>query len=203
MAPSMGQPAPAAAAIDSPGTSASASNAPPPVTSTLAAANMVADNAGAPAPMAQPLSEEQVLGVLHVANAGEIDQGKLAQTKARDARVKKFAAMMVKDHSEAQKSGMTVARKTNLKPETSPTSQSLETNVTTAITTLKAETPADFDKEYVDTQVKEHQDLLDMIDQKLMASATNADLKGYLTEVRATVAMHLQHAQELQKEMQK
>jgi putative membrane protein len=205
MAPVMGQPAPVAAVTDSPGMSASdAGSATPPPGSTLSSANLVADNSGAPAPMTTqpPMSEEQVLGVVQVANTGEIEQGKLAQTKARDPRVKKLAAMMVKDHSEAQKSGMTVAKKSNLKPEPSPMSQSLQSDASAATTTLQAEMGADFDKGYVDTQVKEHQKVLDMIDQKLMPSATAADLKAYLTEVRASVSMHLQHAQDLQKEMQ-
>jgi putative membrane protein len=206
MAPAMGQPTLVAAATDSSSAPASdAGGATPPPGATLSSANLVADNSGAPAPMTAqpPLSEEQILGVLQVANAGEIEQGKLAQTKAKDTRVKKLATMMIKDHAESQKSGMTVAKKTNLKPEPSPTSQSLQSDASAATTTLQAETGADFDKGYVDTQVKEHQKLLDMIDQKLIPSATNADLKAHLTEVRAAVAMHLQHAQDLQKEMQR
>jgi hypothetical protein len=36
-----------------------------------------------------------------------------------------------------------------------------------------------------------------------MVSVTNPDLKAYLVEVRAAVASHLLHAQDIQKELQK
>jgi len=51
--------------------------------------------------------------------------------------------------------------------------------------------------------VKEHQAVLDMIDQKLLPNAQDAEVKMFLTEVRGKVAMHLQHAQALQSKMQK
>lgn len=50
-------------------------------------------------------------------------------------------------------------------------------------------------------RVKEHQAVLDMLDQKLIPGATNSDLKCYLGEVRAKVVMHLQHARDLQQTM--
>ncbi len=164
---------------------------------------LVADNAGAPTEAQPALTDDQVLGVTHTANVGEVEQGKLAQAKTKDARVKKLASMMVKDHTDADAKGRALAKKANLKPEPSPTSESLEADATGATRTLRAETGADFDKGYVDTQVKEHQAVLDLVDQKLIPSATNADLKAYLAEVRTTIAMHLQHAEDLQKEMQK
>lgn len=166
-------------------------------------ASLVADNAGAPTEAQPALSDDQILGVTHTANVGEIEQGKLAQAKTKDARVQKLASMMVKDHTDADAKGRTLAKKANLKPEPSPTSESLQTDATGATRTLKAEMGADFDKGYVDTQVKEHQAVLDLVDQELIPSATNTDLKAYLAEVRATIALHLQHAEDLQKEMQK
>jgi putative membrane protein len=162
---------------------------------------MVADNT-AGAPEAQPmLTDNQILGFTHAANVGEIEQGRLAQTKAKDAKVKAFAAMMVKDHTDADNKGKALAKKANLKPEPSPATDSLKSGAEAATATLKSEMGADFDRGYVDTQVKEHQEVLDSLDQKLIPSATNVDLKTYLAEVRDAVAMHLQHAEDLQKKM--
>ncbi|MGA7119379.1 MAG: DUF4142 domain-containing protein [Polyangiaceae bacterium] len=163
----------------------------------------IADNAGAPTEAQPALSDDEILGVLHAADAGEIDQGKLAQTKAKDARVKKLAAMMIKDHSDAETKGTSLAKRANLKLESSPTSLSLENDARGATASLKTEKGTDFDKRYVDTQVQEHQQVLDMIDQKLIPSAKDPGLKTLLADVRGTVAMHLQHAQALQNEMRK
>ncbi len=117
--------------------------------------------------------------------------------------MRSLAQMMVRDHSQADKKGMVVAKKGKIERDPSPTSESLESDAQVATRTLRAETGADFDKDYVDTQVREHQATLDTLDQKLIVNATSPDLKAYLVEVRAAVAAHLQHAQELQKDLQK
>ena len=109
--------------------------------------------------------------------------------------------MMVVDHSQADKNGLMLAKKQNIELEPSETSEQLATDATSATMSLKAAPAADFNRDYVDTQVKEHQAVLDMLDQKLIANATNPELKSYLTEVRAKVASHLQHAKELQTAM--
>jgi len=154
-------------------------------------------------PAAQPLlSDDQILQVVHTANQGEIAQAKLAEAKAKDARVKKFAAMMIQDHSAADHKAMALAKKLN-GPTPSATSASLESDAQNNTTTLESETGADFDKGYVDTQVKEHQAVLDLIDQQLLPKAKDANVKTFVTDVRAKVAMHLHHAQELQAAMAK
>ena len=202
---SMSTPVSNAAAAPAPadpaaGVSTTPVSATPTETST-AGSGMVADNT-AGAPEAQPtLTDDQILGFTHAANVGEIEQGKLAQTKAKDSKVKAFAAMMVKDHTDEDNKGKALAKRANLKPEPSPTTESLKTGAEAATSTLKGEMGADFDRSYVDTQVREHQEVLDTLDQKLIPSATNADLKTYLADVRAAVAMHLQHAEDLQKQI--
>jgi putative membrane protein len=149
-------------------------------------------------PAAQPLlSDEQILQIVHTANEGEIAQAKLAKGKAQDARVKKLAAMMIQDHSAADHKTMALAKKLN-GPTPSATGASLENDAQSNTTTLESESGADFDKGYVDTQVKEHQAVLDLIDQQLLPDAKDADVKTFVTGVRAKVAKHLHHAQELQ-----
>jgi putative membrane protein len=149
------------------------------------------------------LTDEQVLEVTHTANRGELEQAKLAQSKAKDGRVKKLAAMMLKDHGAADAKALAVGRKNNLTLAPSATSTTLEADAQVTTSSLGSQTGMDFDKGYVDAQVKEHQAVLDIIDHKLMPSAKNADVKAFLEEVRPTVAMHLQHAQDLQVAMQK
>jgi putative membrane protein len=157
----------------------------------------------APVELPTVLTDEQVLEVTHTANQGEIEQAKLAQSKSKDARVKKLAAMMLKEHSAADTKALAIGRKANLTLQPSSTSTSLETDAQSATSALIAQTGIDFDKGYVDTQVKEHQAVLDMIDQKLIPNAKSADVKAFLADVRSAVAMHLQQATELQTAMQK
>ena len=149
------------------------------------------------------LTDAQILEVTHTANQGEVEQAKLAQSKSRDPRVKRLAAMMLTDHTAADDQGRAVARKASLVPEPSPISTSLASDAHGATSDLKAQVGSEFDKGYVDTQVKEHQAVLDMIDQKLLPAALNGEVRAYLAEVRPKIAMHLRRAQELQSAMQK
>jgi putative membrane protein len=150
-----------------------------------------------------PLIDPQILQVVHTANLGEIEQAKLAQLKAKDVRVKKLAATMAKDHADADGKALALAKGEGLSLAPSSTNTSLESDAGSATSTLKSQSGADFDKGYVDTQVKEHQAVLDMIDQKLIPNAKSAGVKAFLAEVRPKIAMHLQHAQDLQAAMQK
>jgi putative membrane protein len=156
-----------------------------------------------PAPTEVALTDEQILEITHTANVGEIEQAKLAQTKSKDAHVKKFAAAMVKDHSDADAKGTKLAKKASLTPAASPASTSLESDAQNGMANLKTQAGTDFDKAYVDLQVKEHQAVLDALDEKLIPNAKNADLKTYLADVRTAVSMHLQHAKDLQTSLEK
>lgn len=149
-----------------------------------------------------PLTDGEILQITHTANIGEIDQARLALSRSKDARVRSLAQMMVQDHSQADQKGMVLAKKEKLERLASATSESLESDVQSTTGTLRAET-ADFDKNYVDAQIREHQAVLDTIDQKLVVNATNPELKVYLREIRAAVASHLQHAQDVQNDLQK
>jgi putative membrane protein len=175
----------------------------PAVTAAPSATPPIADTP-APAPAVAPLSDDAILQVTHTANLGEIEQATLALAKARDSRVKQLATMMLKEHTAADAKGMTLVKSAHLNPLKSEVSTSLESDAQAATSALKSQSAgADFDKAYVDTQVKEHQAVLDTIDQKLIPAANNADLRSYLGDVRPKIAKHLEHALELQKQMAK
>jgi putative membrane protein len=184
-----------------------AQNAPSPTTTSWAA-NTTRDTDPspdqAPAPVSAPvLTNEQILGVTHTADEGEIAQARLAQTKSKNERVQALAAMMLRDHRDSEKKSDAIAVKDNLTRQASPTSESLQTDADGFTRALKADTGAGFDKDYVQTQVREHEAVLDTIDRKLMPSASNADVKAYLEQVRVAVSSHLEHARKLEAEMNK
>jgi putative membrane protein len=213
LAAACGQTEPAKTANDAPPAASPAPPAPmaeaPPSATTVAgptSADVPREGPAAGTAETQPiaqLTDGQILQVTHTANVGEIEQAKVALSRTKDARVRSLAQMMVRDHSQADKKGATLAKKENLEREPSPTSQSLESDADGATGTLKAEPAADFDKNYVDTQIREHQSVLDTLDRTLIVNATNPDLKAYLVEVRAAVASHLQHAQDVQSALTK
>jgi len=145
------------------------------------------------------LSDDQILYVLHAANLAEMEQARLAQKQGKNGRVKRFAAMMLKHHGEADAKGTDVAKKTNASLTPSATSNRLESDAKQVSSNIATQKGADFDRVYIDGQVKEHRALLDAIDREFLPAVRSSDVKELLQTVRARVESHLQEAEQIQK----
>jgi putative membrane protein len=143
------------------------------------------------------LDDAQIAQITNNANTAEIEQGKLAQGRAKDSRVKQFADRMVKHHTEAKDK----QAKLKLNTAASDLSTKLERDAEKTLSDLKGASASSFDADYMAAQVTEHQDVLDTIDNKLLPNAKNDDLKAYLKDIRPTVETHLKDARELQSKL--
>jgi putative membrane protein len=131
----------------------------------------------------------------------DVEAGELAQSMSTNAKVKEFAAQMIRDHNAVNKQATDLVTRLNVTPETNPTSQSLVDGGRANIESLKTKTGAEFDKAYIANEVAYHQAVLSAIDNTLIPNAQNAELKTLLEQTRPAIAAHLQHAQTLQGSM--
>jgi putative membrane protein len=193
--PAMSEPEPAPAAL-----------APTPTAQPTAddsmAANVTAAPAAANEPAPTPLADAQIAAITDTANTGEVEQATVAQKKAKNARVKKFAGMMIAHHTKAKQDQAKLLKKLNMTPEENPKSTALAEESKTAVESLKNTEPSDFDRVYIDGQVSAHQKVLDMLVNELIPNAKHADLKAALEEFRPKVEAHLTEAQEIQSLLQ-
>jgi len=148
-------------------------------------------------------SDPQIAGIVVTANQIDVDAGKLAKSKSRNKEVKDFAQQMITDHTAVNKQASALAKKLGVKPEDSPTSQSLKTGAAENTKNLKGLKGAAFDKAYVDHEVAYHQQVLDAIDKVLIPSSKNAELKNLIVKVRPAIAAHLDHAKMIQSDLAK
>jgi len=192
----------AAATPQGEGTSASPSSTTGPMGQANGSTSMQSQGAGAATQPTKPLDDAQILEVIRVADAGELEQASLAKQKSTDRRVQQFAAMMTKDHTDADNKGRAVAHKEGLTLASSALSSSLEVDGRSATSSLTSRTGADFDKQYVEAQIVEHQSALDLIDQTLLPAAKSGEVSDYLKAVRTKVAAHLHHAQNLKQTLE-
>lgn len=157
---------------------------------------------GAPAP--KPiLTEGQIAMITDLANTAEIEQGKLAQTKAKAASVKKFAAMMVKHHTEAKNEQAKLVKELSLTPTQSQDATALKSDADKMLGSLRGASGASFDQTYIDGQVAEHQKVLTTLDQQLIPSAQTEKVVSSLKKLRETVVAHLEEAKAIQAELTK
>lgn len=185
------------ASTDSPAT------APAPVVE-QASADKPTPVAGATSPsQSEALTEGQVAFFADLANTSEVEQGKLAQGKAKTPAVRRFADMMVRHHTEALQEQAKLFKKLNLTATDSAAASALKADGEKTLATLKDASPADFDRAYVTAQVDVHQKVLDAIDQKLLPAARTAELEAGLRKMRTTVEAHLSQAKTLQGQVAK
>jgi putative membrane protein len=144
------------------------------------------------------LSDPEVAHVAVTANSIDIDAGRFALTRTRNAEVRAFANTMITDHTAVNAQASALAGRLHVTPADNAVSQSLKTGAAESHRNLQRLRGAAFDKAYIDREVAYHQAVLDAIDHVLIPTTDNADLKKLLTDVRPAIAAHLAHAQQLQ-----
>jgi putative membrane protein len=143
----------------------------------------------------QGLTDGQIAAVVRASNVAEIDQAKIAVGKARDAGVKHFAEMMIAQHGQAVKDVDELDTRLNLRPTESQLMTELRVNATSVENRLSKNDEPSFDKQYMQSQLDAHRQLLDTIDSRLMPAVRSEELRGMLANLRPRVADHLQMAQ--------
>ena len=132
------------------------------------------------------LTDSQIFKILSTANNGEIKQAKTALPKLKMDEAKKYAEMMIKEHSANEKNAQALASRLQLISQTSNLSKSLQN---------------DSDKNYMMSQVKVHRKVLTIIDKQLIPNTKSSELKNMLVQTRDAVAKHLKAAEDIFKNM--
>ena len=148
-------------------------------------------------------NDAQIAAIVVTANQVDIDAGKFADAHSTSADVRKFAQLMVTDHTAVNKSATDLAGKLKLTPEDNATAQSLKKGGEDNLANLKTLKGAAFDKAYVDHEIAYHQAVLDALDKTLVPNAKNEELKALMVKVRPAFVAHLEHAKMLQSQLGK
>ena len=149
------------------------------------------------------VTDAQIASIVVIANQVDIDAGQLAESKASNEDVKKFAQQMITDHTGVNKQATELVTKLNVTPQDNLTSYSLQMEGEQNIAYLKTLSGAAFDKAYIDQEVMYHYRVLKAVDEILIPSAQNVELKALLVKVRPAFVAHLEHAKQLRAELDK
>jgi putative membrane protein len=151
----------------------------------------------------EPLTDPQIATVALTANQIDIDRGKLAMKKTKNPEVKQFAEQMVNDHTANKNEVLALAKKLGVKPTESAVTKSLKKDAAASMKQLKKLSGAAFDKEYIDTEVKYHEAVINAIKTVLIPGAKNEEVKAALTNAVPTFEGHLAHAKNVQAQLNK
>lgn len=196
--PTLAEPAPAADPVAM-GTPSDPALAPDPVGTVDPSMSKPATGVGAvPASSTAPLTDGQIAKVAEAVDKGEIEQSKEVQKRAKNPQVKQFAAQMIQHHTKSKQKGQTLITREQLTLEESTVSEQLGTKAAQNLQNIKAASaPNEAERTYVDGQIAQHEEVLELLNTRLIPSAVNADLKAQLEETRKMVETHIEQARKV------
>jgi len=110
---------------------------------------------------------------------------------------------MIDAHSMAQARQAALAQSKGITPAENDVSAKLMRESDEIVSQLSSASAADIDLTYMETQVTVHQKALDTLDNVLIPSAEDADLKAELKTTRGDVQDHLDNATALRDKLKK
>jgi putative membrane protein len=153
-------------------------------------------NANSPVPAsAKQMTDAEIFSMVGAVNQGEIDAGKLAQSKATSPAIKSYASEMVDAHTAMVKQGGALAAALGSIPKPDAKDSIVIGNMDAAAK-LKAASGAAFDQTYVESQIAAHTRTIAFL-QQAQSQAQNANLKSMLAAAIPDVQKHLEHARSL------
>jgi putative membrane protein len=167
------------------------------------ALTVIAGCAPAPDPASAPgsstssgasITDGQIAGIVVAANTIDVDAGRLALTKSQDPEVRRFAELMVTDHTAVNAAAIALVQRLGVTPAESAVGTDLKSSAAQTHTRLSALQGGAFDRAYLDHEIAYHEAVIGALDAVLIPGAQNADLRAALVAARPAFQSHLDHA---------
>lgn len=154
------------------------------------------------APMAtaenKGLTDANIAAIVVGANNIDISAGKIALKRSKNAKVKDFAQRMITDHTAVLNSAVKLVTKLGVTPVNNDLVAALAKQSQDHEKNLRTLSGKAFDKSYIDHEVAYHEAVIGVIEDQLIPSAQNAELKALLVSVMPAFRAHLKHSQMIQ-----
>ena len=151
----------------------------------------------APAMAAAGPTDPQIAHIAYTAGSIDIAAGKQALARSHNKAVRGFAQEMVRDHQAVNDKALALVKKLHVTPEDNATSQALTKGAAAERAKLAKLSGAAFDREYVNNEVAYHKTVNGALENTLIPSAKNGELKSLLEPGLTLVREHLAHAEML------
>lgn len=126
----------------------------------------------------------------------EVELGRLVQQKTKNRDVRQFAAMMIEDHTKAGAELKQVASQANIMPAADAHAED-HNDLRERLGKLSG---AEFDREYIDAMIDDHQKAVDAAEDKAQ-DAQNDHVKQWAAKTLPTLKKHLEQAKQIQEKL--
>jgi putative membrane protein len=144
------------------------------------------------------LTEAQAMGVMLMSNAAEVQIGQAMAARTADPKVRAYAMRLLDDNLKANRELLGIVENTGiLAADSKLRDQRYAAGMKEVGALWTTEPGTALDKKFLTEAVEDHVEYLEIIDTRLLPSATTEELKTSFTAMRATMAAHLQEACQL------
>lgn len=145
-----------------------------------------------------PLTDGQILEVAETVDKGEVQQAQAMQSKAQSSAVQQLAQHLIQDHQKNEQKIENVEQSAQVSPEESALSHDLQQTAQQTVQQIQQQPASEAERTFVNAQVSQHQKVLQLLNDRLIPSAINSDLKQRLEETRKMIEQHLERAKQVQ-----
>jgi putative membrane protein len=142
-----------------------------------------------------------ILSQLYTANTSEIQLSKLAARKAASPAVKRVAAKLAADHAKNREEERALAQKLNITLTPAAGAETSAADSTALPSDIQGKTGRDFDKAFVEHEIKDHEDNIQKIQTQLLPAASNPEVKAYLQKTLTAMQGHLASLKQVQQQL--
>jgi putative membrane protein len=142
-------------------------------------------------------NDAQIAHIAYTADNIDIQSAQLALEKSKNKDVRALAEDMLRDHKAVNDQALALVKKLNVTPQDNDTSKALLKQAAEKRTSLKALNGAAFDKAYAANEVAYHKEVDTALQDTLIPSASNPELKTLLSTGLKIFQGHEQHAEHL------
>ena len=128
----------------------------------------------------------------------EVELGRLVRDKSKNRQVREFAAMMIEDH---RKAGMELKQAASTADITTTPSAGAAEDHNELEERLSKLSGAEFDREYIQAMIDDHQEAVDAAQEKADGAA-NAQVKQWAANTLPTLRKHLDQAKRIQENLE-
>jgi putative membrane protein len=148
------------------------------------------------------LTDGQIIRIAETMQNTELAEVAIVEDRAQDARVKEFAERLKSDSKRLKERTQQLAKSTDLEPAESPVSADIRVKASQELTSVELARPEDFDQAFIDAQVQQNREMLQLLNSRLIPSATEPALRDELTKSRAVLERQGDEAKDIQRSLQ-
>ncbi len=145
----------------------------------------------------------EIAHIAYTAGALDIRYAHLALALSDNPEVKKFAELMIRDHTAINKKALALVKKLNITPQDNATSQKLVKGGEDLLKEFSQLRGNAFAKRYAENELGYHQFVVKTIDETFLKIAQNEELKALLRGANKTFKVHEGHAATMNANAQK